>query len=168
MNLRNFFLAAVFILFPIASFSQTYNDFTLTDLESNDVSLSDLLKKGPVMISFWATWCTPCKEEMKKLQPIYEKYKGEGFTYLAINQDNQKSVSKVKSYINANGYTFPVVFDPDKKVFEAYLGAGIPYSLLISPQKKIFAKHLGYVTGDEHKIEEEIQEVLKANAGDEK
>lgn len=149
------------VILPLSSFSQSYNDFTLPDLDGNDIKLSKLLEKGPVMISFWATWCTPCKEEMKKLQPLYEKYKDQGFTYLAVNQDNQKSISKVKSFINANDYTFPVVLDLDKKIFEAYSGIGMPYSILITQNKNIFAKHLGYVTGDEVKIEQEIKDVLK-------
>ena len=135
--MKKVFFFILFLLFiSLKSYSQNYSDFTLQDLEGNDVKLSKLLEKGPVMISFWATWCSPCKEEMKKLFPVYEKYKDRGFTYLAINQDNQKSVSKVKSYINANGYSFPVVLDPDKSVFESYSGVGIPYSLLISKDKK--------------------------------
>ncbi|MBK6773047.1 MAG: TlpA family protein disulfide reductase [Ignavibacteria bacterium] len=161
--MKKVFFFILFLLFiSLKSYSQNYNDFTLQDLEGNDVKLSKLLEKGPVMISFWATWCSPCKEEMKKLFPVYEKYKDRGFTYLAINQDNQKSVSKVKSYINANGYSFPVVLDPDKSVFESYSGVGIPYSLLISKDKKIISKHLGYVTGDEIKIESEIKNALSA------
>ena len=161
--MKKVFFFILFLLFiSLKSYSQNYNDFTLQDLEGNDVKLSKLLEKGPVMISFWATWCSPCKEEMKKLFPVYEKYKDRGFTYLAINQDNQKSVSKVKSYINANGYSFPVVLDPDKSVFESYSGVGIPYSLLISIDKKIISKHLGYVTGDEIKIESEIKNALSA------
>ena len=161
--MKKVFFFILFLLFiSLKSYSQNYSDFTLQDLEGNDVKLSKLLEKGPVMISFWATWCSPCKEEMKKLFPVYEKYKDRGFTYLAINQDNQKSVSKVKSYINANGYSFPVVLDPDKSVFESYSGVGIPYSLLISIDKKIISKHLGYVTGDEIKIESEIKNALSA------
>ncbi|MBK6536494.1 MAG: TlpA disulfide reductase family protein [Ignavibacteria bacterium] len=161
--MKKVFFFILFLLFiSLKSYSQNYSDFTLQDLEGNDVKLSKLLEKGPVMISFWATWCSPCKEEMKKLFPVYEKYKDRGFTYLAINQDNQKSVSKVKSYINANGYSFPVVLDPDKSVFESYSGVGIPYSLLISKDKKIISKHLGYVTGDEIKIESEIKNALSA------
>ena len=136
---------------------------TKQDLEGNEITLSKLLEKGPVMISFWATWCAPCKEEMKKMQPIYEKYKDQGFTYLAINQDNQKSISKVKSFINANKYTFPVVLDLDKKIFEDYLGVGLPYSLIIDKNKKVIAKHLGYITGDEVKIEKEIKDALSGN-----
>ena len=161
--MKKVFFFILFLLFiSLKSYSQNYSDFTLQDLEGNDVKLSKLLEKGPVMISFWATWCSPCKEEMKKLFPVYEKYKDRGFTYLAINQDNQKSVSKVKSYINANGYSFPVVLDPDKSVFESYSGVGIPYSLLISKDKKIISKHLGYVTGDEIKIESKIKNALSA------
>lgn len=151
----------LFMLIAGRGIAQSYNDFTLPDLDGNDITLNKLIEKGPVLISFWATWCTPCKDEMKKLQPIYEKYKDQGFTYLAVNQDNQKSVAKVKSYISANGYTFPVVLDLEKAVFEAYGGIGMPYSLLIDSDKNITAKHLGYVPGDEKKIEQEIVDALE-------
>lgn len=159
---KAFFFILLLSIISQKSYGQIYSDFTLQDLEGNDVKLSQLLEKGPVMISFWATWCSPCKEEMKKMYPVYEKYKDRGFTYLAINQDNQKSISKVKSFINANGYSFPVVLDPEKSVFESYSGAGIPYSLLISKEKKIVTRHLGYVTGDEIKIETEIKNALSS------
>jgi cytochrome c biogenesis protein CcmG, thiol:disulfide interchange protein DsbE len=151
------------ILSPVISYSQYYNEIEKDDLNGNQITLSKLLEKGPVMISFWATWCSPCKEEMKKMQPIYEKYKDQGFTYLAISQDNQKSISKVKSFINANKYTFPVILDLDKKIFMDYSGVGIPYSLIIDKNKKIIAKHLGYITGDEVKIEKEIEDALSGN-----
>lgn len=149
----------VFILSNNAR-SQSFSDFTLQDLDGNDVSLSKLLEKGPVFLSFWATWCSPCKDEMKEMQKIYEKYKDQGFTYLAVNTDSQKSLSKVKSFISSKGYTFPVVLDTDEKIFEAYQGEGLPYALLINTEKEIVAKHLGYLPGDEEKIEKEIISVL--------
>lgn len=164
---KKIFLTAVIFLSAITfkiSPAQMYNNFTLNDLDGNEVTLSKLLEKGPVMISFWATWCSPCKEEMKKMQPVYEKFKDQGFTYLAVNQDNQKTVSKVKAFINANKYTFPVVLDPEKQVFQDYNGQGIPYSLLIDKNKKIVATHIGYITGDEYKIEAEIKDVLNSES----
>lgn len=157
------FAILLLIILPVKSFSQYFNDFSKPDLDGNEIQLSKLLEKGPVMISFWATWCSPCKEEMKKMQPIYEKYKDQGFTYLGINQDNQKSISKVKAFINSNNYTFPVVLDLDKKIFQDYLGIGLPYSLIIDKNKKVIAKHLGYITGDEVKIEKEIKDALSGN-----
>lgn len=158
-----FIILLLIILSPVISYSQYYNEIEKDDMNGNQINLSKLLEKGPVMISFWATWCSPCKEEMKKMQPIYEKYKDQGFTYLAISQDNQKSISKVKSFINANKYTFPVLLDLDKKIFQDYTGVGIPYSLIIDKNKKIIAKHLGFITGDEVKIEKEIVDALSGN-----
>lgn len=158
-------LFLVIILFHSTVNAQVYSDFTLPDLDNNDITLSKYLDKGPVIISFWATWCGPCKEELKRMQPIYEKYKDKGFTYLAINCDNQKSISKVKSYITSNNYTFPVVLDFEKKVFEAYGGRedDMPYYVIISKDKQILSSHLGFKTGDEQEIENEIKSALNLN-----
>ena len=155
-------LLLVAIFFTKNVSAQVYSDFTLPDLDNNDVTLSSYLDKGPVMISFWATWCGPCKEELKKMQPIYEQYKDKGFTYLAVSCDNQKSISKVKSFITSNNYTFPVVLDFEKKVFEAYGGRedDLPYFEIVSKDKQILYSHLGYKTGDEQTIEEEIKSAL--------
>lgn len=154
--------ALIVLVFALASISlaQTYSEITSEDLKGNAISLSTLVQKGPVMIAFWATWCTPCKDEMKKMNDIYEKYKDQGFTFLAINQDDQKSVSKVKSYISAKNYNFPVILDTEKKIFEAYSGESMPYSLLINKNKEIITTHNGYLPGDEVKVEEEIKAAL--------
>ncbi len=157
-------LAVVFLVlvFCVKINAQTYYEFTSTDLEGNEVSLSKLLEKGPVMIGFWATWCSPCKEEMKEMQKIHDKYKAQGFTYLALNQDNQKSLSKVNAYISSHSYNFPVVLDTDKKIYEGYGGRDeLPYSILIDANKNVVAVHRGYLPGDEKKIEEEIKSLLK-------
>ncbi len=165
MNKKSIFILTIVlicVLFQRTSFSQTYTDFTLPDLNNNDVTLSTFIDRGPVMISFWATWCSPCKEELKKMQTIYEKYKEYGFEYLAINLDNQKSIAKVKSYITSQGYTFKVLLDFEKKVVEAYGGKEdeIPYSVLIGKDKTILNTHLGFKSGDEIKIEKEIRTAL--------
>jgi cytochrome c biogenesis protein CcmG, thiol:disulfide interchange protein DsbE len=160
---KSAFLFVLLFAFVSISKAQMYFEFTLPDIDGNDVSMSKILEKSNVvMLSFWATWCTPCKEEMKKMADIYDKYKDKGFTYVALNNDNQKSVSKVKSFIMAQGYTFPVLMDTDKKVFEGYSGKDeMPYSLLINKKKEIIAVHTGFKTGDEKMIEEEIKAALE-------
>jgi peroxiredoxin len=159
--MKKVLIIALFLMaFAGITNAQSYYDFTLQDLDGNDVTMEKVLEKGPVFLSFWATWCSPCKDEMKEMQKLYDRYKDQGFTYLAVNTDTQKSLSKVKSYISAKGYSFPVVLDTDKKIFEAYQGTGMPYSLLITPNKEIVAVHTGYVPGDEKKIEEEIKSAI--------
>lgn len=162
--MRHLILIFIFlILFFTQSYSQIYTDFTAEDMDGNTIKLSLLLEKGPVMLNFFRSWCPSCKEGQKKLQLIYEAYKNKGFNYIGINIDNQKTVSKVKSYVDAMGFTFPVILDTDKKIFEMYGGSedAVPYYLIIGKDKNILHTHLGYKTGDEKMIEEEIKEALE-------
>lgn len=137
------------------SFAQGY-DFELQDLNGENIKLSNLLQKGPVMISFWALWCVPCKEEMKMMSELNKKLKDSGLVYIAINEDETKSSAKVKSYIESKNYDFPVLLDPDKNVFERFGGQNLPYSLLLNKKGEIAIVYSGYVSGDEKNIEEDI------------
>ena len=62
-------------------------DFTLTDMQGNDVSLSDY-KGQVVLLNFWATWCGPCKIEMPWFVEFQQQYKDKGFTVLAVSLDD--------------------------------------------------------------------------------
>jgi peroxiredoxin len=102
----------------------------------------------------------PCKEEMKYMNDIYNKYKDSGFVYVGMNQDSPKSSAKVKSYIESKGYDFIVLLDKDAHVFENYGGQNLPFSVLINQQGDIVKTFTGYVSGDESKIEKDIVELL--------
>lgn len=151
-------------LFSTFSFAQFYTDFKKEDINGSDIKLSTFLEKGPVMLGFWRVWCPMCKEEQRNMQVLFEKYKDKGFTYIAINIDNQKSVSKVKSFVSSMGYTFPVILDTDKEIFQLYSGSedAVPYYLIIGRNKSILNVHLGYKIGDEKMIEEEILNALNS------
>ncbi|MBI5403985.1 MAG: TlpA family protein disulfide reductase [Ignavibacteriae bacterium] len=155
-------LIIIFLSQSSFSVSQTYTDFVADDINGYEIKLSSFVEKGPVMLGFWRSWCPSCKEEQKNMQIIYEKYKNKGFSYIGVNIDNQKSVSKVKSYVSTMGFTFHVILDTDKKIFEMYGGSeeAVPYYLIIGKDKKIFSTHLGYKTGDEKMIEDEIINAL--------
>jgi len=64
-------------------------DFTLKDLEGNEVKLSSL-KGKKVFLNFWATWCPPCKAEMPDIEKLYQETKDSGLVILAINVDTDK------------------------------------------------------------------------------
>jgi len=142
------------------SFAQSY-DFELPDLDGNNVKLSTLLQKGPVLISFWALWCVPCKEEMRVMSGIYNKYKDSGFVYIAMNQDDPKSSSKVRSYIESKNYKFTVLMDADKHIFDNFGGQELPFGVLLNKKGEIVKSYLGYIEGDESKLESDIESVLK-------
>ena len=63
-------------------------DIKLKRMNGKSVMLQDILKKGPVLINFWATWCAPCKKEMVHLDEFEKKYRDKGLSVLAISIDS--------------------------------------------------------------------------------
>ncbi len=135
-------------------------NFKLENLEGKQVELSSLYGKGPILISFWATWCKPCVEEMSELNKIYNELKDHGFTFLAISTDNEKTIAKVKPFIKSKGYNFTVLLDKNSEVAKKYYAQQIPYSVLLDKDGKIIQSHLGYMKGDEKKLREKIISLL--------
>lgn len=151
-----------FILLSVFSIlsSQEHQNLIVQTIDGSESSLVDLISKGPVLVNFWALWCEPCKIEMKQLQFIYDRYKDRGFSILAINQDNQKSVSKVPSFISSQEYSFFVATDLEGEIAQQFNVQSIPLSLLFNKNGTIVYKALGYKPGDEKKIEEALENIF--------
>ncbi len=136
-------------------------DFKLKNLEGERIALSDLLGKGPILISFWATWCKPCIKELPHLQELYEKYKDRGFLVVAISEDAPRSVSKVRSFIAGKRYTFLVLLDDNNSVQRKLNFRAIPYTMLLDKEGHIVHKRMGYRPGDERLLEEEFLSLIE-------
>ena len=142
-------------------------DFTLKDINGKNVTLSDAYGEGPIYISFWATWCKPCKEELKIMGPIYDKYKDKGFRMFAINTEGPKAMGKIKSFAKASGWNFDILIDPDGGVFrQKYKGFAMPFTVMTDKTGKVIFSVVGFKPGDETHIEEMILKQL-AESSDE-
>jgi peroxiredoxin len=116
-------------------------DFTLPDLQGNAVRLSDLLGKV-VLLNFWATWCYPCRIEMPSMQALYQDFRDQGFTILAISSDVQGE-DIVAPFVAEYGLTFPVLLDPDNVVGTRLRVQGIPMSYLLDRHGRIAGTEIG-------------------------
>ncbi|MBL8617325.1 MAG: TlpA family protein disulfide reductase [Deltaproteobacteria bacterium] len=141
---------------------QVAPNFTLRDINNAEVKLSDMKGKVVVM-SFWATWCQPCKAEMPHLQAMYDELGAKGFTVLSVSIDDARAASGVKPYIKSNGFTFPVLLDKETTVVAQYNpDKTVPYTVVIDREGKIRNVHRGYNPGDEKKLREEVLAALGA------
>jgi cytochrome c biogenesis protein CcmG/thiol:disulfide interchange protein DsbE len=103
-------------------------DFTLQTLDGRSVKLSDY-RGQVILLNTWASWCPPCRAEMPDLEAYYREHKEDGFVVLAIN--DEEDASTVASFIQAQGFTFPVLLDPGGKVMSQYGVRGLPTSFFI-------------------------------------
>ena len=156
-----FFIPLLFISFLTSQ--NVSPNLKLTKLNGRTVTLSEYLKKGPVLINFWATWCSPCKKEMVYLDKFERKYKDEGLSILSISVDSQKSLSHVRSYIRANDYIYDVFLDPNRQVFKKLNGNLMPTNVLIDTEGKVLWRHYGYIPGDEENMDLQLRSALNIN-----
>lgn len=139
--------------------SKTAPEFSLKDINGNKITLKDYYGEGPVYISFWATWCKPCREELKIIQELYQRYVECGFKVLAINTEGPKAGGKIKSFVKSNGWTFDILIDSDGEVFRRkYKGFALPYTVMTDPKGNIIFSTIGFKPGDEKHVEELILE----------
>ena len=125
--------------------------------------LYDFLKDGPMIIDFWATWCEPCKKQMRYLNLFYNHFKPVGFNVLTINTDTPKSMSKVKPYVRTKGFDFNVAMDPNSKIFQKLKIQQMPTTIIIDQDGLVVYRHKGYVPGDEVGILKAITDLLDKN-----
>lgn len=134
-------------------------DFTLQEVRTGEqVSLSQF-RGQPVLINFWATWCGPCRLEMPHLQGVYEQYKDEGFTVIAVDAKIDDGREAVLSFVDELGLTFPVVKDATGEVeTNKYNVVGYPTSVFVDRDGIIQYVHRGPMTKEF--IEEKLKDVL--------
>ena len=136
----------------VSSESKYAQDFTLTTLQGEQVSLSDY--KGKIVIlNFWTSWCGPCKEEMPHMQSFSEKHPD--IQMLAVNLTSMDlGLDAVKQFVEDYELTFPILLDEADIVGKAYNILTIPTSYIIAPEGRVFREVIGPM--DETMMEELI------------
>lgn len=125
---------------PLAVGDAAY-DFTLQDLEGNEVGLQALHGR-PVIVNFWATWCAPCRIEMPELQAAFEEYQDTGLVILALNQDEAPQTVRAFFYEEME-LTFTPLLDEEGNISKLYGVYNFPSTFFINPDGRITAVHRG-------------------------
>jgi len=131
----------------------------LVDMKGKAVNTAELTANGPVIISFWATWCAPCKKELNTIHEVYDDWVAEtGVTLVAIAIDDEKTKSQVPVYVNGKAWDYTVLMDPNWDFKRAMGVNNVPHTFLVDKNGVIVYSHNNYAPGDEEKL---YQELLK-------
>ncbi len=105
-------------------------DFELLTPVGAAVKLSDLRGQA-VLVNLWASWCPPCRAEMKSIENAYQEYRDQGFTVLGVNMTYQDAPLEVMPFVEAQGLTFPILLDETGEMAKAYELRSLPSSYFI-------------------------------------
>lgn len=131
----------------------------LKDLAGHGVSMAGL-KGKVVLVDFWASWCSPCREELPILNALYKKHRDRGFEVVAVNQD--QSPDKVRAFLNSMPLSFRVVHDGGKAVAGRYAPSKMPTSFLIDRRGIVRHVHAGFRVSDKAALDAQIDALLRA------
>lgn len=132
-------------------------------LEGSSFNIQDINNDGnPIVISFWATWCKPCKKELNNIAEVYEDWQEEtGVKLVAVSIDNSRTMAKVLPYVNSSDWEYEVYLDPNGDLKRALGVSTVPHTFLLNAKKEIVWQHRGYIDGDEDELYEKIEEIAE-------
>jgi thiol-disulfide isomerase/thioredoxin len=158
------FAAATLLTIGLAAQNgKTLPNVSVKTLDGKSVQIQNYVGKGKITIlSFWATWCAPCKREMDSVAELYgewqEKY---NVQFLAVTIDTQRDLPKVKPMVATKGWTYIFLSDAANQLKNALNFQTIPQTYLLDQKGNIVYEHTGYNPGDELDLEEKIKALAK-------
>jgi len=106
-------------------------DFELVSLEGERVKLSEL-RGQPVVLNFWATWCTPCRKEMPEFQKLVDQYGEAGLKVYGINVGEAEVA--VADFRERVGVRFPILIDEEETVQSDYRILPLPATFFVDQE----------------------------------
>jgi thiol-disulfide isomerase/thioredoxin len=152
----------VYLLIFTLSFNLIAQDNAPTSeiktLDGNTTSLQKISEDNDlIVVSLWATWCVPCKNELDAINEVYTDWQDEtDVKVYAVSVDDSRTVSRVKPMVNGKAWDFTILLDTNNDLKRELGASTVPLTLIIKNGKIVF-RHSGYTPGSEEKLFEEIK-----------
>ena len=139
-------------------------DFSLVALDSSTIHLA-ALRGHPLIIVFWATWCTSCKQEFPALADLFKAHRDDGLLLLAVSSGGER-VAKVRRFSEQLALPYPVLLDHKQKTAESYAAFGLPLTVFVDAAGLIRYRVQGPTTSGQ--LEAGLRAILpkKAESGE--
>ena len=128
-------------------------NIAVKDLSGTSALMKDVLKDDVVIVSFWATWCKPCQNELDALAEIEDSW-ADRLRVVAISIDDARSVARVRSTVKAKMWPYEVYTDENSNI------SSIPFVMIVADGKTVYS-HTGYTPGSERLLVEKALSFIK-------
>lgn len=141
---------------------KTIPNVNLTTLEGTSVALQKEIDKNKItVLSFWATWCVPCINELDTIADDYEDWQEEtGVEIIAISIDDARAQKRIKPMVNGKDWPYKVLLDKNQELKRALNISVIPHIIIIKNGQIVY-RHTGYTPGSEDELYEKIKKLVK-------
>ncbi|MDX2134247.1 MAG: TlpA disulfide reductase family protein [Saprospiraceae bacterium] len=111
------------------------------------------------VVSFWATWCSPCKKELDAIMDYYADWQKQyNVELIAVSVDDTRTAAKIPAMVAEKGWKYTILHDYNKEFQQKANVTSVPHTLLVNEAGQIVWEHVGYAPGDELELEERIKE----------
>jgi len=164
MKLKNLLSTLILALIAVSAFAQdskTLPSVEVRTLNGQTVDIQAYAQDGKItVLSFWATWCSPCKKELDAIADLYEYWQEDyDVEIVAITIDTQRALAKVKPMVTAKGWSYTILSDANQQLQNALNFQTIPQTFVVDQNGQIVYSHSGYVPGDEYELEDKLKKL---------
>ncbi|PQJ11424.1 thiol:disulfide interchange protein [Flavipsychrobacter stenotrophus] len=163
--MKKLLLAVAGLFLAINLHAQDLPKTQIKDLNSGKkLAFNDVVEKGKVtVISFWATWCIPCKKEIKNISAALPAWKKEAdFNYVTVSIDEVRAEGIARTYAVSQGWTFSFYIDVNSDLKRSLNFQSVPFTVIIDKNGKIAFSHIGYEEGGEAEVFKKVKELAAA------
>lgn len=165
-----FIVILLFITMAFAPDGRKIPSVQVKTLDQIPFNTGDLKNDGnPMIISFWATWCSPCKRELNAIAENYIDWQDEtGVKLVAVSIDDARNIQKVKPYVDGQAWEYLVLLDENADFKRAMNVNNVPHTFLVDGEGNIVWQHNSYQPGDEDELYELVVKLSKGESINEK
>ncbi|HTO14341.1 MAG TPA: TlpA disulfide reductase family protein [Edaphocola sp.] len=155
---------ATFFALQVNAQIETLPNTSIKDMNGSSIAFNEIITPGKVtIVSFWATWCIPCKKEIKNIKTKLAKWQEEtpDFNYVAVSTDDARNMAQVRNYAKVQGWSFPSYQDVNSDMMRSLNFQNVPFTIIIDKKGNIVERHTSYEEGNEDLLYEKVKELAK-------